>query len=156
MEDANSLRRSLDHNILIFYCVFPRLGSRGPLSSASSAGSGTSAGSVNSGSSARPAQEPSGAKKIEKVDDFDAAYVRFGSGPPVSRRRDESRGHQVCIFIDQSAARTSGVGTVGALIQPRENPYAASSVWGITNYVELAGHVFDLIKPIKCSLTVIG
>ena len=46
--------------------------------------------------------------------------------------------------------------TVGALIQPRENPYAASSVWGITNYVELAGHVFDLITQIKCSLTVIG
>ena len=46
-------------------------------------------------------------KKFEKVNDFERAYVRFGSGPPVSRRRDESRCHQVCIFIDQSAARTS-------------------------------------------------
>ena len=74
-------------------------------------------------------------KKIEKVNDSDGAYVRFGSGPPVSRRRDESRCHQVCIFIDQSAARTSCGRTVGALIQHRENPYAASSVWGILWYV---------------------
>ena len=125
MKEPTSLRRGLDHKILIFYCVFPRLGSRGPLSSASSAGSagsGTSAGSVNSGSSARPAQEPSGASKFEKVDDFDAAYVRFGSGPPVSRRRDESRCHQVCIFIDQSAARTAGVGTVGVFSNTVRTP----------------------------------
>ena len=50
--------------MLIFYCVFPRLSSRGPLSSASSAGSGTSAGSVNSASSARPAREAVWSKKL--------------------------------------------------------------------------------------------
>ena len=67
MKEASNLQRGLDHNILIFSCVFPRLGSHGPLSSARSVGSGTSAGSVNSGSSARPAQEPSGAKNLKKL-----------------------------------------------------------------------------------------
>ena len=139
--------------MLIFYCVFRRLSSRGPLSSvssASSAGSGTSAGSVSSGSLARPPQKrsrhknvdflfcfstfelarpaqlsqlrqlsrlrhlrrlsqlgqlssaSSGSRLEQKVTNFDGAYVRFGSGPPVSSQRGEGRYHQVCIFIDQS------------------------------------------------------
>ena len=33
---------------------------------------------------------------------FYCVFPRLNSGPPVSRRQDESRCHQVCIFIDQS------------------------------------------------------
>ena len=71
-EKPTGLKSHVGKQMLIFYCVFPRLSSRGPLSSASSVGSGTSAGSVNSASSARPAQETVLKKKLEKVNDFDA------------------------------------------------------------------------------------
>ena len=72
--------------------------------------------------------------------------------PTVSRRRDESKCHQVCIFIDQSERRCPRKPFKAPLPRPLE-PLIASSVWGIMKiglkWVHMAR--YGLIQPPKWS-----